>query len=353
MLGPPTSHYYPHHVHPRGINDARPTALTIIHDSHLTSALPQKTILITGGATSIGLETARALHATGATVYITSRDVRKGEEAVEDIMSSDPTNKAPVHVIEMDLESFSSVREGARKFLELSGGKLNILICNTGVMAIPFSLTQDGFEKQFQVNYLSHFLLFQLLKPALLSSASSSSSAERNPSSRVVVLTSESHRQGQVRISDYNFTEAGSYHPMKSYAQSKTACIYLANNMTRLFSSSNLHATSVHPGAIRSGLTSHLAAMTAPLWKIPAVKCREKSAAQGAATSVYAAVSQEWEGRGGRYLSNCMEMGPWEGKEGFEVMDEGFAPWAYDREVEERIWGDSLRMVGLEGEGGS
>ncbi|MCJ1384396.1 hypothetical protein MMC17_007512 [Xylographa soralifera] len=342
MLGSPTSRYYSVHATPRGTNDARPTALGIVNDEDLEGKWTGKIILVTGGSAFVGAETARALHATGATVYITVRDIAKGQSVIDDIFKSDPTNKAPMHMIAMNLDDLDSVRQGAEAFLKQSGDKLNQLICNAGVMATPYALTRDGYETQFATNYLSHFLLFQLLKPALMAS----STPDYN--SRIVMVASESHRMGEVRFQDYNFTEG--YHPMKAYGQSKTATIYMANMIDRRFGSGGLHALSLHPGAIRSNLTAHVRKLAEPMWEIPAVKAREKTAAQGAATTVYAAISREWEGKGGRYLSNCMEMGPFQGKESIVVMDEGYAPWAYDQEKEDKLWADSLKMVGIEEE---
>ena len=340
MLGSPTSKYYAAHAVPRGANDARPTALRIINDENLEGKWADKTILVTGGSAFVGAETVRALHATGVAVYMTVRDTAKGQKAIDDILKSDPTNKAPIHMITMNLDELDSVRQGADAFLKQSGNKLNVLVCNAGVMATPFALTQDGFETQFETNYLSHFLLFQLLKPALLAS----STPEFN--SRVIMVSSESHRAGEVRFEDYNFKDG--YHPMKAYGQSKTATIYMASTIDRRFGTKGLHALSLHPGLIRSNLTVHVRKLAEPLWEMPSIRAREKSPAQGAATTTYAAVSKDWEGKGGRYLSNCMEMGPFGGKEGFEVMDEGYAPWAYDQEKEDRLWADSLRMVGIQ-----
>jgi NAD(P)-dependent dehydrogenase (short-subunit alcohol dehydrogenase family) len=342
MLGSPNSKYYSVHATPRGANDARPTALRIVNDENLEGKWTEKTVLVTGGSAFVGAETARALHATGATVYITVRDTAKGQKVIDDIFKSDPSNTAPIQMITMSLDDLESVRQGAEAYLKQSENKLNLLVCNAGVMATPYGLTRDGYETQFATNYLSHFLLFQLLKPALLASSTPSYN------SRVVMVSSESHRQGEVRFQDYNFTEG--YHPMKAYGQSKTANIYMANTIDRRFGAEGLHALSLHPGAIRSGLTAHVRKLADPMWEIPSVKAREKSAAQGAATTVYAAISSDWEGSGGRFLSNCMEMGPFQGKEGIAIMDEGYAAWAYDQQKEDKLWADSLKMVGLEQE---
>ncbi|MCJ1396046.1 hypothetical protein MMC18_008933 [Xylographa bjoerkii] len=284
--------------------------------------------MVTGGSAFVGVETARALHATGATVYITVRDIAKGQKAIDDIFKSDPTNKAPIHMITMTLDDLDSVRQGAEAFLKLSGNQLNLLVCNA--------------ETQFATNYLSHFLLFHLLKPALLASSTPAYN------SRVVMVSSESHRSSEIRLQDYNFTEG--FHPAKAYGQSKMATIYMANTIDRHFGTVGLHALSLHPGLIRSNLHTHVRKLVEPMWELSAVRAREKTAAQGAATTVYAAVSKDWEANGGRYLSNCMEMGPFLGKEGILVMDEGYAPWSYDQGKEDKLWADSLKMVGLEEE---
>ncbi|KAH8800430.1 hypothetical protein F5884DRAFT_847883 [Xylogone sp. PMI_703] len=311
------------HVTPRGANDARPTTLCIINDENLEGKWSDKVVLVTGGGSSIGAETARALHATGVTVFITVRDRAKGEAAIDQILKSDPTNTSPIHMIPMILDDFDSIRNGHR---------LNLLVCNAGVMATPYGLTSDGYETQFATNHLSHFLLFQLLKPALLASST------QDYNSRVVMVSSFGHRLGEVRFNDYNFSEG--YDPAKAYAQSKTANIYMANAIDRYFGSQGLHALSLHPGGIRSGLQTHVREIIERVWELPDVKRKEKTAAQGAATTVYAAVR-------GRYLSSCMEMGLFRGEDITDPRDEGYAAWAYDQEKEDRLWADSLKMVGI------
>ena len=104
---------------------------------------------------------------------------------------------------------------------------------------------------------------------------------------------------------------------MKAYGQNKIATIYMANTIDRRLGAEGLHALSLHPGVIRSSLTAHVLKLADPMWEISTVKAREKTAAQSAATAVYAAVGGDWEGRGGRYLSECFELGPFQGKEGY------------------------------------
>ena len=322
-----------------GPGDARPTALDIIRDEGLTGKLTGKTALVTGGNAGIGLETARALHAAGMTVYISARSLAKGEAAVADIQASDPSNTAPLHVVELSLDSFASVRKGAADFLSRTS-QLNVLVCNAGVMATPEGRTADGFETQFGTCHLGHFLLFSLLRDALLSSSSPTFH------SRVVTVSSVGHRAGGVLIGDYNF-EKTAYEPWRAYGQAKTANIYMANEIERRYGAKGLHALSLHPGGIKTGLQAYVDPAVMASWDDDMRIWRDT--AQGAATSVYAAVSSEWEGRGGRFLSDCVEKGPMVPGNPMVVFgDEGYAPWAYDEESARKLWADSCGFVGVE-----
>lgn len=322
-----------------GPGDGRPTALDIIRDEGLAGKLTGKVALVTGGNATLGLETARALHVAGVTVYIGSRSAEKGEAAIKDIQASDPSATAPLHVLELSLDSFAAVRKAAADFLSRSS-KLDILVCNAGVMATPEGRTTDGFETQFGICHLGHFLLFSLLKDTLLASSTPTSH------SRVVVLSSIGHRAGGIHIGDYNF-EKTPYEPWLAYGQAKTAGIYMANEIERRYGAKGVHGLSLHPGGIITGLQQHIdSALMAEWGKDPRIW---RSTEQGAATSVYAAVSREWEGKGGRYLSDCVEKGPMvPGSPMIVFGEEGYAPWAYDEESARKLWADSCGFVGVE-----
>lgn len=118
------------HRDPNGPGDARPTALKIVRDQALDGQLSGKVVLVTGGTSGIGYETVRALHATGADVYFTGRDVRKGKEAEEELRHDDKPGK--LEYVEMSLDSVRNIRDFAADFLGRTSGKLNILICNAG-----------------------------------------------------------------------------------------------------------------------------------------------------------------------------------------------------------------------------
>jgi NAD(P)-dependent dehydrogenase (short-subunit alcohol dehydrogenase family) len=155
------------HKNIKGPGDARPTALQIVQDENLEGKLTGRVALITGCSSGIGIETARALHATGATLSLTARDLGKAKSALPEIITSDR-----VHLLELDLMSLDSVRACTAKFLSKSQ-TLNIFIANADVMACLEGKTKNGFESQLGVNHLAHFLLFNLLKPTLLASAES------------------------------------------------------------------------------------------------------------------------------------------------------------------------------------
>ncbi|KAF2839527.1 short-chain dehydrogenase [Patellaria atrata CBS 101060] len=338
---PQSEKYRDANINRTGPGDARPTALQIVRDAGVLGKLNDKVALITGCTSGIGIETARALHETGATVFITGKDASEAQKVANEIINKEGSNKAPIHVLEFDLASLESVRKGAKEFLSQSD-RLNILVNNAGVMRAPEGRSVDGYETQFATNHLGHFLLFQLLKDTLLAS----STPEFN--SRVVVVASTGHRYGQVRFDDYNF-EKDPYDPGKAYGQSKTANIYFACAVERKYGLKGLHALSLHPGAIKTGIQKYTPEAE-PLWELPAIKKYTKTPEQGAATTVYAAVSPDWEGKGGRYIVDCEEVELYKGVDKLGLTDQGYAKWIYDEEAEERVWKDSNKMVGLEEE---
>ncbi|KAI1187889.1 hypothetical protein F5B17DRAFT_397629 [Nemania serpens] len=330
-----SSRYADAHKSTNGPGDARPTALQIIQDQQLTGQLAGKVILVTGCSSGIGVEVAKALATTGATLYLTARNVPAAEAALAGTLKP-----GQAEVIEMDHGSLPGVRAGVDRLLTKTS-RLNILICNAGVMAIPhLTRTADSYETQFAVNHLAHFLLFDLLRGVLLSS----SSAEFN--SRVVMVSSSGHLGGGIRTDDYNYVKRPEdYDVWGAYAQSKTANIYTANQIDSRYGRLGLHALSVMPGAYPSGIQRHLPADESAEYARENHKLM-KSPAQGAATVVLAAVGKEFEGQGGTYLENCEVAGPHPGGEYDHIPDiAGYAPHAFDDALASLLWADSTKMV--------
>lgn len=327
------------HASPKGPGDARPTAIHVVHDQNLVNALPGLNVLITGCTSGIGVETARALYQTGANIYITARNMAKGQEVAAELSTD---SSRPVKVVEMSLDSFDSIREGAASFLA-QGPKLHVLICNAGVMATPEGKTVDGFETQFGTNHLGHFLLFSLLKPALLAAGT----PERP--SRVIAVSSTGHRFCPALDFDNLNFEKTPYHSFQAYGNSKLSNIYFANHLTRLYQSHNLIGISLHPGSIETPLRRHVEEADPELIRKtvddPKYMAQLKSTEQGAATTVWAAVGREWVHQGGVYLEDVGEAGPME-PEG-SPWRPGYAPQAYKPDDEERLWEVSEKWCGL------
>lgn len=324
------------HANPQGAGDGRPTALQIVRDEGVEGKLGGKVIVITGASSGIGLETARALSATGATLFLTARNLKMAETALAGIVEA-----GRVSLVEMDNNSFASTRAAAATILKKSNTQVNILINNAGVMGIPdLKLTEDGQEVHFATNYLSEFLLFQLLKPALLASATP------DFHSRVVNVSSSAHRAGSLPESDnYNF-EKGGYNHGLAYANSKVASTYLANEIDRRYGSTRLHATSLHPGGIATNMSRHLSpefvqSIMANEYLVKILKSPE----QGAATTVLAAIGKEWGNKGGKYLEDCEEAQ--RGKDDNNPLGAGYVSQTYNPKNEERLWKDSLKIVGI------
>lgn len=214
------------------------------------------------------------------------------------------------------------------------------------------SKTVDGFELQFGTNHLGHFLLFQLLQPLLVKSSMP------DFHSRVVAVTSSGHRMAGIQWADINFEGPGRYNPRLAYAQSKTANIYMMNEIERRYGSGSgsghdsgnkkkgrVHGLSVHPGGIFTGLQKFVSDDVLDKLKEPETFRYMKSPEQGAATTVLAAVGKEWEGVGGKYLEDCKESGP--ARPDHRNVDPGYAEHAFDQESAMRLWEVSLKMVGL------
>ncbi|KAK6063940.1 putative short-chain dehydrogenase [Seiridium cupressi] len=299
------------HTNPQGPGDARSTATQIVRDGGLEGKLTGKVIVITGATSGIGFETARALSTTGATLFLTVRDIKKAKAILGELLERGQTL-----LIEMDNTSLASVRTAAAIILAKSNGQVNELINNAGIMGITdLRLTEDGYEIHFATHHLSHFLLFQLLKTALIASSTSEFP------SRVVNVTSSAHRVCHLPESDNYDFQKGGYTFLRAYAQSKLATVYMANEIERR-------------EVIKKMLGEE---------KLGALL---KSHEQGAATTVFAAVGKEWANKGGRYLEDCKEAEG--GEDGHDALGIGYVQHTYDPVNESRLWKDSLMMVGVD-----
>ena len=301
-------------------SEQRLTTLTTPFGFHSTASeviagvdLTGKTAIVTGGAAGIGLETARALAAAGATVTLAVRRTDTAGSVAAELCAS--TGNPSIDVRHLDLSDLRSVRA----FADDWKGPLHILVNNAGIMAVPqLEKTPQGFELQFGTNFLGHFALTYWLLRALTSANGA----------RVVSVSSSGHLYSPVVFDDLNF-EFIPYTPIGAYGQSKSASALLAIGITHRWANDGIVSNALHPGAIATGLQKHTGGVKTP-------PDRRKNAQQGAATSVLLAASPLLAGVSGLYFEDC--------NQARQVIKRptdftgGYAAYAVDPANAERLW---------------
>lgn len=296
--------------------------------------------LVTGANSGLGLETARALAARGATVVLACRSPHKAEAARAELLADLARHPLPVpqgglDVLPLDLADLASVRAAAATLGERYG-RLDLLINNAGVMGPPRTLTRDGFELQFGTNHLGHFALTLLALPLL---------AVR-PGARVVFVTSGAQYFGRIAFEDLQGER--SYDRWRAYGQSK-----LANVMTALELQDRLRAQgseilslAAHPGFARTNLQPASVALAGSKLEALAYRLLDplfQSAAMGALPQLFAATAPDAQ-PGGHYGPN-----QWGGLRGYPTAVR-VAPAALDAEQRRRLWQVSAELCQLPSE---
>lgn len=328
-----------------GPGDARPTGKSILKDDGRHDLFfNDKVVVVTGCSSGIGVPTVEALAAAGAKVYggVRGASMDRAREALTCTLN-DPKTKNRVRLLPVDLTSLASVKAFADE-IKKTEPRVNILINNAGVMAIPErQTTKDGFEMQFGTNHLAHFYLFHCLKNQLLAGAQASADF----ASRVINVSSSGHRASPVLLDDINFEAEGSYTPWAAYGNSKTANIWMANQIDRLYGEKGISGYSLMPGGIATPLQKHIPGQMEEVYSTPNLSNFMKSPEQGCATSIWAATARELEGKGAVYCEDCGVAGPTPVNPPEPRTAPGYAPYAHNSEGEERLWKASLVMVGL------
>jgi NAD(P)-dependent dehydrogenase (short-subunit alcohol dehydrogenase family) len=300
---------------------AESTAAEVANGIDLTG----RRIIVTGGASGIGVETARALAGAGAEVTLAVRNVEAGQHTADDIIAT--TGNKQVLVAPLDLADQASVAS----FVAAWDGPLHILVNNAGVMASPEMRTPEGWELQFGTNHLGHFALTTGLHRALAAAGGA----------RVVSVSSSAHLRSPVVFEDIHFRDRA-YEPWAAYGQSKTANVLFAVEATKRWASDGIAVNALMPGAIQTNLQRYVTeeeiarlraqmGTAAVVWKTPE---------QGAATSVLVATSPLLDGIGGRYFEDCNEAGPNE-----PGSRRGVAAYALDPEAAARLWQVSVETL--------
>ncbi|MGA2664483.1 MAG: SDR family oxidoreductase [Nitrososphaerales archaeon] len=279
-----------------------------------------KTCMITGSNSGIGKATAVALARMGASIVMVCRDGTRGEAARAEIAASSGAKDADVVLMVADLASLDSVRALATQFLG-TGRRLDVLINNAGLILGKRTVTGDGLETTFAVNYLSHFLLTNLLLEKIKAAAPS----------RIINVSSSASDSGHMHFDDLQL-ERG-YSAIKAYGQSKLAQILFTRELARKLQGTGVTVNAVHPGVVATNWGRRSTGPLGLVLKIgsPFMMSPEK----GAETSVYLASSPDVAGITGRYFVKKKEA-----TASAEATDDAAAA---------RLWEASLALSGLPG----
>ncbi|EIN11082.1 NAD(P)-binding protein [Punctularia strigosozonata HHB-11173 SS5] len=260
-------------------------------DTSLIPDLTGRVIIVTGGNSGLGYETAKALLSHNAKVYVACRDRAKTDVAIESLKKE--TGKT-AFFLELDLASLASVKACADSFMKIET-ELHVLFNNAGVMSPPIShLTQDGYDLQFGVNVLGHFYLTELLLPALKAGAASSA----DHVSRVINTSSQMHLLAKM---DYDTltdtTQRKKISPSDLYAQSTFGKIVFSQELARRYGTQGIVSIALHPGNLKTDLGRHLPAL---LRRIVHMTCYPPP--KGALTQLWGGTVPEAASMNGKYL---------------------------------------------------
>ena len=280
--------------------------------------MEDKIILITGANSGIGKATAKALAAMGGQIILVTRQAHSGNETLEEIKQETGSNK--LHTYTCDLSSLTQIRElGAT--LHRNFDRIDVIINNAGIICKDRKLTEDGFEYQFAVNHLAHFLLTQLVVDLL----------RKSESARIINVSSMAHKTGKINYADLSLEQG--YTSLKAYSQSKLANVIFTYGLCSRLFKEGITANAVHPGIVgsrigfgRNGSSTH--------WLMKLHQKIAKSPEKGAETSIFLASSPTIGEKSGGYYINKKAVPS--------------SKLSYDPDAATALWNISLKMCGLE-----
>jgi retinol dehydrogenase-14 len=276
-----------------------------------------KTVVVTGATSGIGLETSAALARMGARLVMVGRDRDKTVQKVEEVRRR--SGNPAVESLLCDASSQAQIRQLAQDVL-VRYGRLDILINNVGTVFATRTLTEDGIEATLAVNYLSVFLLTNLLLDRMLKSAAA----------RIVNVASTGHYRGTLDFDDLGFEQG--YQIMRAYSRSKLAEVLFTRELARRLSGTGVTVNAVHPGTVATNIWSR-----APLYARPILAVARRlamiSPEKGAAAVVYLAASPDVAASSGLYFDQRRPQRP--------------SQLALDDALAARLWDESARLVRL------
>jgi NAD(P)-dependent dehydrogenase (short-subunit alcohol dehydrogenase family) len=275
-----------------------------------------KVCLVTGATHGIGLETARALAGSGATVLVHGRDLARADAVAGDLART--TGNPRVRAVQADFARLADVRRLAQE-LTASVPRLDVLVNNAGMMSATRGRSAEGYDLTFAVNHLAPFLLTNLLLPSLAAAAAG----------RIVVVASAAHRRARLDFDDLMNTRVSGLLP--AYARSKLANILFTRALAQRWRGSTVTANALHPGFVNSHIFHATPALR--LLLMPFAPFLMRTPAQGAAGSIYLATSPQVAAVSGAYYEGGRQVAPSEA--------------AQNAADGERLWQESARLTGL------
>uniref|UniRef100_A0A8C4QDE2 Retinol dehydrogenase 14b n=1 Tax=Eptatretus burgeri TaxID=7764 RepID=A0A8C4QDE2_EPTBU len=278
-----------------------------------------RTVLVTGANSGIGRATVVALARQGARVLLACRDKDAANQVIEEIRQDMPDAKLVFK--HLDLASISSIRTFCDEVVH-EEPRLDVLVNNAGVFRCPYAKTEEGFEMQFGVNHLGHFLLTNLLLDLL----------KRSAPSRVVVVSSKLYKRGRINFEDLNSER--DYDPAFAYARSKLANLMFCRELSKRLEGTEVTVNALHPGMVRTNLGRHvnIPLLARPLFHLISWSLF-RTPEEGARTVIYLASSPEVRGLSGLYFGDCKQ--------------EELLPIATDDAVARKLWEVSENVVGI------
>ena len=245
--------------------------------------MKDKIVIITGANSGIGFETAKALAEQGAQVVMACRDAVRAESALQALQQALP--QAQVQLMSLDLASFDSIRAFAESF-KSQFKQLDVLVNNAGLFPMTEQKTTEGFEMQFGVNHLGHFLLTHLLLPELKASGNA----------RVVNVASMMHQLGKIDFESFKGEKV--YRPLTAYGQSKLANVLFTRELAKRYADDGVSSFSLHPGGVGTNIAGR-GVLRKTLYRIFGGHMTPK---RGAQTSIYLATEPGIEIHSGAYF---------------------------------------------------
>ncbi|XP_077092772.1 retinol dehydrogenase 14a [Siphateles boraxobius] len=280
-----------------------------------------KTIIVTGANSGIGKATAAELLRRRGRVIMACRNRERAEKAAQEIKQEAGPEHGELVIKLLDLASLKSVRIFCEEIIK-EESRIDILINNAGIYQCPYTKSEDGFEMQFAVNHLGHFLLTNLLLDLL----------KRSTPSRIIVVSSKLYKYGEINFDDLNSEQ--SYDKAFAYARSKLANLLFTLELSHRLEDTGVTVNALTPGIVRTNLGRHvhIPLLVKPLFNL-ASRAFFKSPEEGAQTSIYLACSDDVDGLHGKCFANCLE--------------EQLLAKATDEEVAKKLWDISEVMVGI------